>query len=461
MAKDDVDVRLRLLNSKRFQKDAKDSGKSVEGIGHSAEKASKLAEKPFHLISKGIAGMLAGFAGFHVAHEAINETEDLAKVTLNLSRNLGLSVEAAGEWAAVAHVRGIDTRQLNMAFATLSRNVYDAGHGSKKAAGMFSDLGLTQMDLADASQDFNGFLGTLVQRFGEMPGGIDRTRIAQRLFGRGWQSLMPIMKQGRETLDENLQMARKYGAVMGGDSVSSLQDFIHAQHEAEYASLGLQVAFGTKLAPSLTDLTLKLSDTIGFLQRNGDVIYPLLTTLAALAAGIKAVTLAQLAWNFAMDANPLVALAVGIVAVSAGLVVAYRKSRPFRNFINGLAGDVRGLVHWLGQLKAKASHLSLGSLLLAPVSPLGAAVGIGNHLVHGLAGGGTLTSSGSVLVGERGPELLNLPSGARVTPLEPGTIGGLVGRLRAEAPVVLKLDGRTLAVSTARFVGDYKDRAGR
>lgn len=38
--------------------------------------------------------------------------------------------------------------------------------------------------------------------------------------------------------------------------------------------------------------------------------------------------------------------------------------------------------------------------------------------VPGLAEGGTVSRSGAVLVGERGPELLSLPSGARVTPLD-------------------------------------------
>jgi hypothetical protein len=35
-----------------------------------------------------------------------------------------------------------------------------------------------------------------------------------------------------------------------------------------------------------------------------------------------------------------------------------------------------------------------------------------------LADGGNITSSGSVLVGELGPELLSLPTGAKVTPLD-------------------------------------------
>jgi hypothetical protein len=41
-----------------------------------------------------------------------------------------------------------------------------------------------------------------------------------------------------------------------------------------------------------------------------------------------------------------------------------------------------------------------------------------------LAKGGTITSPGLVMVGERGPEVLSLPTGARVTPLQSGGTGG-------------------------------------
>jgi hypothetical protein len=42
----------------------------------------------------------------------------------------------------------------------------------------------------------------------------------------------------------------------------------------------------------------------------------------------------------------------------------------------------------------------------------------------GLAAGGTLLSSGGVIVGEFGPELLNLPRGASVTPNIPQRMAG-------------------------------------
>lgn len=55
--------------------------------------------------------------------------------------------------------------------------------------------------------------------------------------------------------------------------------------------------------------------------------------------------------------------------------------------------------------------------------------------IFGLAGGGTLQTAGSVVVGEEGPELLSLPAGAQVSPL--GTLGNLT--------TVIELDGREIA----------------
>ena len=59
-----------------------------------------------------------------------------------------------------------------------------------------------------------------------------------------------------------------------------------------------------------------------------------------------------------------------------------------------------------------------------------------------------MTSGGMTLVGERGPELLRLPSGASVSPM---TGGGLKLETQLEAPVTLNVDGRKMAESVARW----------
>ncbi len=71
-----------------------------------------------------------------------------------------------------------------------------------------------------------------------------------------------------------------------------------------------------------------------------------------------------------------------------------------------------------------ASFFTLGGSLaaipgMAMASGIGiAAIEVLKAGIRGLAEGGKISNAGAVLVGERGPELLNLPRGAQVTPLE-------------------------------------------
>lgn len=59
--------------------------------------------------------------------------------------------------------------------------------------------------------------------------------------------------------------------------------------------------------------------------------------------------------------------------------------------------------------------------------------------------GGDILSRGSVLVGERGAEILDLPAGARVRPLGAGSNGG-----NTEQTIIIEIDGRTVAMASAK-----------
>ena len=79
---------------------------------------------------------------------------------------------------------------------------------------------------------------------------------------------------------------------------------------------------------------------------------------------------------------------------------------------NGFKASVNFVVNMLNKFIGSANNI---------ISKLNAVPGVNLPRIPnipGLAKGGTVTGSGSVLVGERGPELLDLPRGARVTPLD-------------------------------------------
>jgi len=80
--------------------------------------------------------------------------------------------------------------------------------------------------------------------------------------------------------------------------------------------------------------------------------------------------------------------------------------------------------------------------------------------VLGFAAGGVMPRTGLAVVGERGPELLQLPGGSRITPLPPpapalaGAASGGGGRFVAE----IYLDRRMIATAVAEDTADRKAR---
>lgn len=186
------------------------------------------------------------------AKEAVTQTEDLAKTTLALHKSLGLSAKTASEFGAVLKVRGVESKQVAQAFGILAKNADAAAKGGASQAETFKTLGISMKELRGASAE--QLIGEIAEGMKTLGPGTERTAASMKLFGRGWQSIVPILRDGKGALQDQLNLADKYGATFSGGSLRSMQKFIAAQREAKLATLGLQVAFGTKLAPILTDV---------------------------------------------------------------------------------------------------------------------------------------------------------------------------------------------------------------
>jgi hypothetical protein len=239
---------------------------------------SKKGTEHFRDLAKGAAAAATAYLGISEAKSAIGTTEELAKSTLKLNRNLGLGVKVASEWSAVAHTRGIDSKQLAQVFGVLSKNVESAngqidtqkhkldelGDSTKdqakkhdilatsagKQAAAFKELGISQDILRRGNP--HQIVGALADTLGKMEGGTEAHALAAKLFGRGWQTVAAAALRRQEGSAGTARLADKYGATFGNKTVGDMKKFIASQREAKLAGLGLQIAFGTKVAPTLT-----------------------------------------------------------------------------------------------------------------------------------------------------------------------------------------------------------------
>lgn len=213
--------------------------------------------------------------------------------------------------------------------------------------------------------------------------------------------------------------------------------------------------------------------------------------LIAWTIATKAATGAQWLLNIALDANPVVWIVIGIIALTAALVllglVIYRFRGDFVDAFNWITHNWRLLAEIL------AAPFTLGlSVILTHISAIKTAISAtfdwiiskakavfgwmqslynkipGHSLISGtlnfglgalgtvpgLAAGGTVTRPGWTIVGENGPELRYQGVGATVVPLQAasGGIGSLVKLFLEIAPQPILLNGEKIAEATF----DYK-----
>jgi phage-related protein len=116
-------------------------------------------------------------------------------------------------------------------------------------------------------------------------------------------------------------------------------------------------------------------------------------------------------------------------------------------WIQNVIDKVSSLVGWIGRIDWPSPPSWLGDLA---------------GKIPGIATGTTSARGGLALVGERGPELVNMPRGSRVWPA--GETRNMLGGGGAAQPLIVHnhiiLDGREIGVSVQRFDGDYRRRHG-
>lgn len=227
----------------------------VQGDYSKLNRQSKVAgSKAGGIVGKNMKkAMGAGIAaGLSVAalKNAVDSTVTLAKATAQLSRMTGMSIEDASRWSETAKVRNIDAKALNMSFITLSRSILGANKAGSAQAKMFSALGVSQENLKKGNTQ--GVLLEISDAFAKMPNGAQKAAIAQKLFGRQMQGLLPLINRGSDALSAQLGLSDKYGTTMDKNMVTKAIKAAAAQRELSMAFDGVKIAVATKVLPAMT-----------------------------------------------------------------------------------------------------------------------------------------------------------------------------------------------------------------
>jgi hypothetical protein len=509
-----LEILVDVKNAAKGASDIRSVGKAGQEAGTSAEGASQGFAGMAKNLAVAAGGAVAVRKGYDFLKGAADQTAALAKETAALTRTTGMDTKTASAWVSMAKSRNIETDQLTRAFTTFSKQLRGAEGGSKAAVKAFGDLGIS----ADALKNMKteDALLAVSDAFQKLPAGADKAAIAQQLFGRQAQALLPLLNLGSEGLAEQMKVMEKHGLVMDEAGVKKGLELAKAQRELRATTDGLKVSIGSALIPVLVAaanalmpliqaftwgmqnipgfnyLVLALAAAIGGLLI-ASVVAGAFGALAAVF-GLTSAALLGLIGTALIAAAPFIAIAAAVALLVAGLVIAYKKIGWFRDGVNAafnavkavalavfgaIKGQVTGVVSAftsaVGAIKSAIDAII--NAVKAMVEPISTAVGKVKDVLGGVGGaisgaagavgsilpfaaGGVTPAGGTLaLVGERGPELMALPGGTRITPLQAGTqqpidMGGLGGDIH----VHLDVDGRELAHVVARETDMQKNR---
>jgi tape measure domain-containing protein len=149
-------------------------------------------------------------------------------------------------------------------------------------------------------------------------------------------------------------------------------------------------------------------------------------------AFIREAIAATIAWIATL--GPIAWIIAAVVALVGLIVLLYFKWRWFHNLMNLVATGIKNGLLWVFKelYKVMVDIWNIGKKLMDYIfHPLGTLKGIGSSLLNmvthpfgslggifGLQTGGVVQRGGMVMVGEHGPELMRLPGGAQVSPLQ-------------------------------------------
>ena len=415
-------------------------GKMGESVGNAGKKMSMFATGPIVAAGAGILALASKTAN------AADRILDLADIT-------GMTTDAIQEWQHVANLAGVSTEAMTNASQKLTKQMSTMSEGTGKSAEALANLGITFGELEEASPDQRMMM--LIEALEEIDDPARRAQLGTDLLGGSWKELAPIVSMGTAAIDKATNAAHEMGAVMSEDALNDANEFrigmenLKTEFGAVFTQLATQMMpllndvliplIKDKIIPIITEWTSKITKVVEWFTSLDDktqkVILSIIGIVAAIGPALIIISkLIAIAKTLTVVIGVLAGVSgIGLIIVAITALIAIgvllwknwdtvkeKATSIFNSIVQTITRSVdrirqsiQGVLDFFNRVKNTVS-----SGVDSAKNTVSNAFGRVKSFIPGLAVGGTTTSAGRVLVGERGPEFLDLPKGATVTPLE-------------------------------------------
>ncbi len=271
-----------------------------------------------------LAGAFAGFSLVGIVKTAIDAADRLN----DLSKATGVAVETLGGIGFAASQAGTDLDGAAAALGKLNLAIAKAGSGDRDLIAVFQSMGVAIRDTEGRMRTADQVLASVAAKFATYAEGPNKAALANELFGKSYQSILPLLADGGQALQENIAYYERFAGVT--TDVARAAD----QFNDTLGKLSLiSGTFGRKLAADLLPTLQAIADEMLRAQENGAFLQRVGTALAE--------TFKYVSIGFVGFASILESLGLKLGAIAAQMAALARGDiTGFRAISEAVSADI-------------------------------------------------------------------------------------------------------------------------
>lgn len=391
-----------------YVRQQEETTKATKDLGDETEKTSKSlkekivdgaqkAKQGFDSIKTNCAATVAAVGSITTAmFQMTLQVGQSAESIKNDSQTMGMSMAEYQEWDYIFKSVGYSASEASGDFAALAEKAKDAAEGTGDGAEVFDALGISVTKAGGKLKSQNELFVETVSKLQKMKDETLRNAYASQLLGTTGEELIPILNLSANELEALRQKAYETGSVMSDEAVTGFSKMNQANREMQQRFEAAKIQLATAFLPVLT----KILDVVNAIPTPvlaagavfvglGQVLIPVISGIYAMAVANKILSASNtlVAGTSAAAGVGLQGMLLAVVAIAAVLAILVGAGVAISNQLNGVQKAAESAQTHVDYMKKNVPKYARGT---------------------------KSAKSGIALVGEEGPELVELSGGERI-----------------------------------------------
>lgn len=226
---------------------------SFETDSKRAEKRIRELEKTAKQFGAVMGTAIATGAGLAVAaiNSSINRMDELSKAALRV----GVSTESFSALAYAGELADVSIGDLQSSMGKLVKSQAEALKQNSQHSRIFKALGIEVADASGKLREADAVFADFADAFQRQQGSPEIMAAGLQIFGRSFQNLIPLIKDGSQGLRDASEEARAFGQIISTETGQAAEAFNDNLTRLKSLASGLANAVAAELLPDMRQLT--------------------------------------------------------------------------------------------------------------------------------------------------------------------------------------------------------------